>query len=124
MTQRNQIYRCRVCGNMIEVLHSGAGELVCCNQPMNLLKPKSQEEGLEKHVPVVEKIEGGYLVKVGSLEHPMEEAHYIEWIELLAGDSVFRNFLSPEQKPEARFLINAQEASAREYCSVRGLWQS
>ena len=96
MTERLQVYRCEVCGNIVEVLHSGVGELVCCGQPMTLLEEKAKDVGLEKHVPVIEKTEAGIKVKVGSIPHPMEEKHYIEWIELIADDQVYRAFLKLE----------------------------
>ena len=124
MTEKLQVYRCEVCGNIVEVLHSGVGELVCCGQPMTLLEEKAKDVGLEKHVPVIEKTEAGIKVKVGSILHPMEEKHYIEWIELIADDQVYRAFLEPGDKPEAEFRVEAEKLSAREYCSVHGLWKS
>lgn len=124
MTQRKEIYKCTVCGNIVEVLHAGIGELVCCGQPMELLTEKTQDVGNEKHVPVIEKTPGGVKVKVGSIPHPMEEKHYIEWIELHADDVVHRKFLKPGEKPEADFPVAAKKLSAREYCNVHGLWKS
>lgn len=124
MTERNQIYRCNVCGNIVEVLHSGAGQLVCCGQNMELLAAKTTDAGLEKHVPVIEKTEKGIAVKVGSVPHPMEQKHYIEWIEIIADGRTYRKFLKPETKPEAEFGIKADKIKAREYCSIHGLWQS
>jgi superoxide reductase len=123
MTQINQVYRCNVCGNIVEVLHPGVGELVCCGQPMELLEEKTQDEGLEKHVPVVEKTAKGFKVKVGSVPHPMEEKHYIEWIELIADNKSYRQFLDPGEVPEAFFNITAKTVTAREYCNVHGLWK-
>ena len=124
MTELRQIYRCNVCGNIIEVLHAGVGTLVCCGQPMELLTEKTEDAGLEKHVPVIEKTETGYLVKVGSIPHPMEEKHYIEWIELVTDGKLCRKFLKPDEKPEALFEVKAEKVWAREYCNIHGLWKS
>ena len=124
MTELKQVYRCNICGNIVEVLHTGVGTLVCCGQPMELLAEKMEDVGLEKHIPVIEKTEIGYLVKVGSIPHPMEEKHYIEWIELVADGKSCRKFLKPGEKPEAFFEIKAEKVSAREYCNIHGLWKS
>ena len=124
MTELRQIYRCNVCGNVVEVLHAGAGTLVCCGQPMELLTEKTEDAGLEKHVPVIEKTETGYLVKVGSIPHPMEKKHYIEWIELVTDGKSCRKFLKPNEKPEALFEVKAEKVWAREYCNIHGLWKS
>lgn len=124
MTQLKQIYRCSICGNIVEVIHASGGELVCCGKPMELLAEKTQDLGFEKHVPVIEKTGQGILVKVGSIPHPMEEAHYIEWIEIIADGKYCRKFLKPGDKPEALFEISAQEVVAREYCNIHGLWKS
>jgi len=127
MTQENEIYRCNVCGNIIEVLHIGVGKLVCCKIEMELLWPKKIGTGAEKHVPVIEKTTDGIKVKVGELTHPMEENHFIEWIEVLTNDRVYRKALKPGDKPEAEFKIDIgdiNEVTAREYCSVHGLWSS
>ena len=123
MTEKLEVYRCNVCGNIVEVLHTGVGQLVCCGQPMELLKEKVQDEGNEKHVPVIEKTDKGIKVKVGSVPHPMEESHYIEWIEVIADGAAYRKFLKPGQAPEAEFELESLD-SAREYCSVHGLWKS
>jgi superoxide reductase len=123
MTEKLQIYKCMVCGNIVEVLHTGAGELVCCGQPMENLTEKTADQGKEKHVPVIEKISGGYKVKVGSVPHPMEEKHYIEWIEILADGKAYRQFLEPGMVPEAVFNVEADSVSAREHCNVHGLWR-
>ncbi len=122
MTKKLQIYKCDICGNIIEVLHEGVGELVCCGQPMNLFEEKTQEEGKEKHLPVLEKTDKGITVKVGSVTHPMEEKHYIEWIEAIANGKVYRQFLEPGDAPEAMFDIEADNVKVREYCSIHGLW--
>jgi len=122
MTVQKQIYKCNVCGNIVEVLHAGAGQLVCCGQPMELLKEKMEDVGREKHVPVIEKTETGIKIKVGSVPHPMEEKHYIEWIEIIADGRVYRKF--SRDKPEAEFEIKAEKIEAREYCNLHGLWKS
>ena len=123
MAEKLQIYKCMVCGNIVEVLHGGVGELVCCGQPMELLDEKTADAATEKHVPVIEKIDGGYKVKVGSVPHPMEDKHYIEWIELLADGKAYRQFLEPGMAPEVVFNIEADSVSAREHCNVHGLWK-
>ncbi len=123
MAQKLQIYKCAVCGNIVEVVYGSTGELVCCGQPMELLDEKTADAATEKHVPVIQKIDSGYKVTVGSTLHPMEEKHYIEWIELLAGDKTYRQFLNPGDAPEAVFNIEATEVTAREHCNVHGLWK-
>ncbi len=123
MAKKLEIYKCAVCGNIVEVLHGGDGELVCCGEPMKLLKENTTDAAKEKHVPVIEKIDGGYKVKVGSVPHPMEDKHYIEWIELLADGKAYRQFLDPGMPPEATFLIKANAVSAREHCNLHGLWK-
>ena len=124
MTEKLQIYKCEVCGNIVEMLHAGAGELVCCGQPMKLYLENTVDAAKEKHVPVIEKVAGGYKVKVGAVAHPMEEKHHIEWIELLAGDKAYRQFLKPGDAPEAFFATDASQVSAREYCNLHGLWKA
>lgn len=124
MTEQKQIYKCNICGNIVEVNHAGVGELVCCGQPMELLNEKTEDTGQEKHVPVIEKTEQGVKVKVGSIPHPMEENHYIEWIELIADDRVYKKFLKPNEKPEAEFEVKAEKITARAYCNIHGLWKS
>ncbi len=124
MTELKQIYKCNICGNIVEVLHTGVGELVCCGQPMELLKEKTEDVGLEKHVPVIEKTDTGIKVKIGSVPHPMEQNHYIEWVEIIADGGVCRKFLKPGDMPEAEFEIKAEKIEAREYCNVHGLWKS
>jgi len=123
MAKKLEIYKCDVCGNIVEVLCPGGGELVCCNQPMVLLDEKTADAATEKHVPVIEKIDGGYKVTVGSTPHPMEGKHYIEWIELLADGKAYRQFLSPGDGPEAVFCVDADSPAAREHCNVHGLWK-
>jgi len=124
MTKRFEIYKCNVCGNIVEVLHEGVGELVCCGQPMDLLKENTTDAAQEKHVPVIEKTAKGFLVKIGSVPHPMEEKHFIEWIELLADGKAYRTFLNPGDKPEAEFTIKADKAEAREFCNLHGMWKA
>lgn len=123
MTKRLQIYKCEICGNIVEVLHEGGGELICCGQPMKLQEEKTEEQGKEKHLPVIEKTDKGIRVKVGAVTHPMEENHYIEWIEVIADSSVYKKFLSPGDSPEADFVITPEKVEAREYCSIHGLWK-
>jgi superoxide reductase len=124
MTQRLQIYKCEACGNIVEVVHVGAGELVCCKQPMKLQQENTVDAAKEKHVPVIEKTANGFKVKVGSVAHPMEEKHYIEWIEAVADGRAYLAFLKPGEKPEAEFCIKADTISAREYCNLHGLWKA
>lgn len=124
MTQKLQIYKCEKFGNIVEVLNEGVGQLVCCGQPMKLFTENTVDASQEKHVPVIEKTEKGYKVKVGSIPHPMEEKHYIEWIELIADGKIYRQFLQPGQAPEAVIEITANEVSAREYCNLHGLWKA
>lgn len=124
MIKEKQVYRCPVCGNIVEVLYAGGGKLVCCGKPMELLEENTQDAALEKHVPVIEKIDGGYKVSVGAVEHPMAENHFIVWIELVADNQVMRKFLKPGDKPEAIFKTDATDVYAREYCNVHGHWRS
>ena len=123
MAEQLQIYKCDVCGNIVEVMHGGAGELTCCGQPMKLFRENTVDAAKEKHVPVVEKTADGFKVKVGSVAHPMEEKHWIEWVELIADGKVYRQFLKPGQPPEATFCITADKVAAREYCNLHGLWK-
>ncbi|HAG22148.1 MAG: Superoxide reductase [Synergistales bacterium 54_9] len=124
MAKLNEVYKCELCGNMVIVVHDGAGELVCCGQPMKRMEEQTADSATEKHVPVIEKKEEGILVKVGSVPHPMEEKHYIEWIELTVDGTVLRRFLKPQEAPEALFKVKGEKLSAREYCNVHGLWRS
>ena len=124
MNQRLQVYKCDLCGNIVEMLYASKGELVCCGQPMKLQEENTVDAAKEKHVPVIEKIDGGYQVKVGSVPHPMEEKHYIQWIELVAGDKAYLEFLKPGQAPEAVFKIDAAAVTAREYCNLHGHWKA
>lgn len=124
MAKINEIYKCELCGNIIEVTHAGDGELVCCGKPMKQLVENTVDAAREKHVPVIEKTAKGYKVLVGSVPHPMEEKHYIEFIELIADGKVYRQMLAPGQKPEAEFCIEAKQVVAREYCNLHGLWMA
>ncbi|MBU7019179.1 MAG: desulfoferrodoxin [Theionarchaea archaeon] len=124
MTKKLEVYKCAICGNIVEVIHEGAGELVCCGQPMELLKAKKADEGKEKHVPVIEKKNGKVVVKVGSVPHPMEEKHHIEWIQIVVDGKAFRKFLNPGENPEAEFVVTGAKVEAREYCNIHGLWSS
>ena len=123
-TERLQVYKCNVCGNMVEMIQSGAGELVCCGEPMNLLIENTTDAAREKHVPVVERVDGGIKVKVGSVAHPMEDKHYIEWIEVIADGRACRQFLDPGDAPEALFPIEGAQITAREFCNLHGLWKA
>ncbi len=124
MAEQKQVYKCNVCGNIIEVLHGGDGELVCCNEPMVLLVENTVDAALEKHVPVIEKTGDGVKVTVGSVLHPMEEEHYIEWIQIIADGMSYRKFLKHGDEPVAEFEITADNITAREYCNLHGLWKS
>ena len=124
MAERLQVYKCEKCGNIVEVLTGGVGTLVCCGEDMVLLTENTVDAAKEKHVPVIEKADAGYRVTVGSVAHPMEEKHYIEWIELLADGKAYRQFLSPGDAPEATFCVDASEVSAREHCNIHGLWKA
>lgn len=123
MAQKSEVYKCNACGNIVMVLHGGDGDLVCCGENMVLMTENTVDAAKEKHVPVIEKISGGFKVKVGSAPHPMEEKHYIEWIELIADSKSYFQFLNPNEAPEATFMIDATEVSAREYCNIHGLWK-
>jgi len=127
VTENNEVYRCRVCDNVIEVLKRGEGELVCCKAPMELLKPKTEGTGQEKHVPVSEETEVGFKVMVGEIPHPMEENHFIEWIEIIADDRIHLQNLKPEETPQAEFFLDpksVEQITVRSYCNVHGLWKS
>ena len=129
MTKQNQIYKCNYCKNIVEVLHSGVGELVCCEKPMELLEEKDKDKGLEKHVPVIKELSdnSGVKIKVGEIDHPMENDHYIEWIEVAVDSPVNKRgkkFLKPGEKPEAEFSTKEKNIKARAYCNLHGLWKS
>jgi len=124
MTQIREIYKCNICGNIVEVIHPGKGELVCCSEPMTLIKENTVDASKEKHVPVIEHTTTGIKVKVGSQPHPMEEKHYIEWIQVIIDDVSYRKHLKPGDKPEAEFPVKGKKITAREYCNIHGLWVS
>ena len=124
MAERLEVYKCEVCGNIVEVLHGGDGELVCCGQPMVQFVENTVDAAKEKHVPVIEKIAGGVKVKVGDVAHPMEEKHWIEWVEIIADGKAYRQFLNPGEAPEAIFNVEADQITAREYCNLHGLWKA
>lgn len=122
MAKRYELYKCELCGNIVEVMHGSGGKLVCCGQNMTLISENSVDASKEKHVPVIEKTGDGYKVKVGSVAHPMEEKHYIEWIELVADGISYVKFLNPGDAPEATFCINAKSVTAKAYCNLHSLW--
>lgn len=124
MIRLKQIYRCEVCGNIVEVVHGGMGKLVCCGREMTLINEKDSDVGLEKHVPVFEKTQDKVTIKVGNIEHPMEEDHHIEWIELQTPKCVYKKYLKAGEKPEAVFNTSEDVVCIREYCSVHGLWKN
>jgi len=120
----NSIYKCSECGNIVMLSHVGGGTFVCCNKEMTLLTENSVEASKEKHIPVIEKTDKGIKIKVGSVEHPMEEKHYIEWIEIITPEKIYRKYLKSGEKPEAEFCIKADKFIIREYCSLHGLWKN
>ncbi len=122
--EKLEVYKCQTCGNMVEVVHAGGGELVCCGNPMTLLKENSTDAAREKHVPVYEKTPDGIKVKVGSVAHPMEDKHFIEWIQLIADGKSYRQFLNPGDKPETIFKTDGSTVTIREYCNLHGLWKA
>ncbi len=124
MAQQHEVYKCDLCGNIIDVLHGGGGELVCCGEPMKLVTENTVDAAKEKHVPLVEKTANGYKVTVGSTLHPMEAKHYIEWIEIIADGKSYKQFLQPGQEPVVEFCIQAEQVTAREYCNLHGLWKA
>jgi superoxide reductase len=124
MAQVLEIYKCEICGNIVEVFHVGGGELTCCGSAMTLQSANTVEASKEKHVPVIERGDGSITVKVGSIAHPMESVHFIEWIELIADGKVYRAMLKPGDAPEATFAVSAENVTAREYCTLHGQWQA
>jgi superoxide reductase len=124
MTKKEQIYKCKVCGNIIEVLHEGAQALVCCKQPMDLITENEVDAAVEKHVPVLRQTGNGYEVLVGEVLHPMEEKHYIDWSELIVDNRVYRKYLKPMDTPSASFEVKGEEVYARAYCNLHSLWKS
>lgn len=124
MTEVNQIYKCEVCGNVVEVLHKGADALVCCDKPMVLMAENSTDAAVEKHVPVVEETDEGVIVKVGEVPHPMTEEHYIEWVEVISEGKVRRFSLNPGDAPEVKICCKKPGMKVRAYCNLHGLWVS
>lgn len=124
MTVRGQVYRCEICGNIVEVINAGGGTLVCCGHNMTLLAENTVDASTEKHIPVIEKTADGIKVKVGSVPHPMEDKHFIMFIELVADGKVYRQYLKPGSTPEAVFNVKGDNFTAREYCNLHGLWKS
>ena len=124
MTEKYGIYKCEKCGNIVEVFHAGGGALVCCGQEMKYLAATTTEGVVEKHLPVIQKVDGGFKVMVGEVTHPMTEEHYIEWIELIAGDKVYTHFLNPGEEPSAVFKVDEREVHARSYCNLHGHWKN
>ena len=122
--EKLEVYKCSVCGNMVAVVFVGGGELVCCGKPMVLQKENTVDAAKEKHIPVIEKTSDGVKVKIGAVQHPMEEKHFIQWIELLADGKAYRQFLKPGDAPEAVFCVKADKVTAREYCNLHGLWKN
>ena len=123
--QPNQIYKCNICGNVVELVNVGGGQLVCCGQPMQILEPKSADEGTEKHLPVVTNQPGKIIVKIGDIPHPMERSHYIVFVEVLEkSGKIYRKYLNPSDLPQAEFNIkdSSQIESVRQYCNIHGLW--
>ncbi|MDZ7832425.1 MAG: desulfoferrodoxin [Desulfobacterales bacterium] len=124
MTQHLEVYKCELCGNIVEMLHASDGTLVCCDQAMTLMAENTVDAAKEKHVPVIEKTDKGIKVKIGDVAHPMEEKHYIEWIELIVDGKSYMQFLNPGDAPEAFFEISAGQVTAREYCNIHGHWKN
>lgn len=124
MPEKREVYKCQLCGNIVEVLHAGSCVPSCCGQDLVRLEAGSVDASKEKHVPVIEAVEGGYRVSVGSVAHPMVEKHFIQWIELLTDNSVLRRELLPNEAPEATFKTDAQKVTARAYCNLHGLWKA
>ncbi len=122
-TKKLEVFKCELCGNIVESIHGGTGQLVCCSKPMALYEENAVDAAKEKHVPVLEKIDGGFRVKVGDVAHPMGRDHYIEWIEIIADTKAYREFLEPGSPPEATFLIDAKNIAVRAYCNLHGLWK-
>jgi len=126
MTKLREIYKCEICGNIVEVLHTGQGVLVCCGEEMKLMEEKTEDSSKEKHVPYIEETDNGIIVKIGqNQDHPMEEKHYIEWIQVITKDGrSYRKFLKQGDKPQAEFLVAKKDIISREYCNIHGLWKS
>ena len=124
MTELNQVYKCEVCGNIVSVLHTGVGELVCCGQPMKLQTENTVDASQEKHVPIIEKTDNGIKVTVGEVAHPMADDHYIEWIEIIVDGRVGRKYLKPGDEPVVEFCTKSDTYEVRAYCNLHGLWKA
>lgn len=124
MAKKMEVYKCNACGNIVEVLTGGGGELNCCGSAMVLMTENTTDAAVEKHVPALTKKDNGWHVNIGSVDHPMTDEHYIEWIELIDGETVYREFLKPGDKPAAFFPVIAATVTARAYCNLHGLWKS
>lgn len=124
MPKQLEVYKCELCGNIVEVMHGGDGALVCCGAPMKLMVEGTTDAAKEKHVPVLEKTANGYKVKVGAVAHPMEEKHWIQWVELVADGVSYTRFLKPGDAPEAEFCVSGNNVYAREYCNLHGHWKA
>ena len=124
MTNLHQVYKCNICGNIVEVLHEGFGELTCCNAPMQNMQENTKDASLEKHVPVIEKTDQGVLIHVGEAPHPMIETHYIEWIEVFTDGRIYKKFINPGDPPKAEFNISSEIIEVRAYCNLHGLWKT
>jgi superoxide reductase len=122
MTKLFEVYKCEVCGNMNRVVHASGGTMVCCGKPMTLQQEKTADAGKEKHVPVVEKTKKGIIVMIGSVPHPMEEKHFIEWVDVRKGENYCIHGFKPGEKPEAGFCFDDTDVKVRSYCNVHGLW--
>ncbi|MBT3395400.1 desulfoferrodoxin [archaeon] len=124
MTEKKQIYKCQICGNIVEVLHEASAPLFCCGEPMQNMEENTEDASNEKHVPIIERVDGSVIVKVGSVEHPSDEEHHIEWIEITSSKKSYKKFLKAGDKPEAEFKIDSEDVVARAYCNLHGLWRS
>ncbi len=124
MTRIKQIYKCNICQNITEVIRAGKGTLVCCGKPMELLKEKNQEKGWEKHLPVIEKKENKIKIKIGQNPHPMEDKHFIEWVEIITDKNIYRRFLNPQDEPKTELNIEGDIIKVRSYCNLHGLWSN
>lgn len=122
MTNLNEIYKCSICGNIVQITHIGAGILVCCGKEMDLVKENTEDADTEKHIPVIEKKGDGIKVKIGDVNHPMKNEHYIEWIEILEGEDVNRKYLKPGDKPYVEFEVKSDNYKVRAYCNIHGMW--
>ncbi|HOV15847.1 MAG TPA: desulfoferrodoxin [Spirochaetota bacterium] len=124
MDKINEVFKCELCGHIVSVLHAGEGTLVCCGQPMKKQVENTVDASKEKHIPIIEKTNDGIKVKVGSVAHPMEDKHYIEWIELITDKKVCRKLLKPGDAPEVTFCVDTDKYTVRAYCNLHGLWKA